>query len=312
MRSGAARKPDLNLIRSDKTLARQPAPGGPAAPILLFPEPESAAPQPAALLREERLRWLSSLAIVLIIYGGILAWLVHSAGTRDIMAPPEGAMVVELAMEVGTPPSQPDAATSQEPVEPTPVPPPEPEPRPEPEPEPEIQPVPEVPEPEVVTPTEPEPEPQVEPEPEREVQPLEDPDVQETPVDPAPASTSSSSTDTLPTADAGAPTVGASDINAANQASSWRDLLLHRLEQAKRYPYQARRMRQEGVSHLRFTMDREGQVLSASIDQSSGHKLLDSEVLALIRRIQPLPKPPSDIPGDPIEVVVPVEFFLRG
>lgn len=318
MRSGAARRPDLTLIRSSETLQRQPASAGAVAPILLFPEPETPASQPPALLREEPLRWLSSLAIVLVIYGGILAWLVYAAGTRDVMAPPEGAMVVELAMEAGAPSSQPDAPPSQEPVEPTPVPPPEPEPTPEPvpEPEPEIPPAPEVPEPEVVTPPEPEPEPQVEPEPEPDVQPRDEldtqPDNPETPVDPTPTSASSMPVDTaLQTEDAGAPTAGASDINAANQASPWRDLLLHRLEQAKRYPYQARRMRQEGVSHLRFTMDREGQVLSASIEQSSGHKLLDDEVLALIRRVQPLPEPTSDIPGDPVEVVVPVEFFLR-
>ena len=312
--AGAARKPDLTLVRSNGALPRQPAPAGSGAPIILFPEPETVAPPAPGFLGEEQLRWVSSLAIVLIVYGGILAWMVYAANSREVIAPPEGAMMIELAMEAGAPAPQSDAPPSPEPAEPTPIPPPEPKPEPVPEPEPEIPPVPEVPEPEVVTP--PEPETPAEPEPEPEIQPVEqpveEPETQDTPVEPTPTSASSAPVDSsLDTLDAGAPAAGASSVNAANQASPWRDLLLHRLEQAKRYPYQARRMRQEGVSHLRFTMDREGQVLSASIDQSSGHKLLDDEVLALIRRVQPLPKPPSDIPGDPVEVVVPVEFFLR-
>ncbi len=84
-----------------------------------------------------------------------------------------------------------------------------------------------------------------------------------------------------------------------------------KLNEAKRYPGSARRQRQEGVSYLRFAMDREGTVLSASIERSSGHPLLDEETLTLIERAQPLPLPPEDVTGEVLEFVVPVEFFLN-
>lgn len=309
MKSGAARAPDLTLVSTNGTLIRQPTPVGASAPILLFPESTEATPQSPSALRafldEERVRWLSSLAAVLIVYAGILGGFIYAASIREAIPPPAGAMVVEMMLEASAPPSGPEAPPSPEPVEPTP-PPPEPEPLPEPEPE--IPPAPEAPKPAVVTP--PKREKPVEPKPQPEVQPREKPDTtDEKPAEPTSAvAPPNAAPDNQQT---GTPNMGTPNASTANQTSPWRDLLLYRLEQAKRYPYQARRMRQEGVSYLRFTMDREGQVLSASIDQSSGHKLLDDEVLALIRRVQPLPKPPSDIPGDPVEVVVPVEFFLR-
>lgn len=68
---------------------------------------------------------------------------------------------------------------------------------------------------------------------------------------------------------------------------------------------------QQGGAYLRFTMDCDGKVLTARIEQSSGYDLLDQETLALIQRAQPLPKPPPKAPGDSIELVVPIEFFIH-
>jgi protein TonB len=108
-----------------------------------------------------------------------------------------------------------------------------------------------------------------------------------------------------------APSTGASAAPPSNAVPTWQGLLLGRLEQFKRYPRSAQSRHQQGIAYLRFTMDRAGKVVSASIDKSSGFDLLDQETLALIRRAEPLPVPPSEVPGDPIELVVPVQFFLR-
>ncbi|HEY5348231.1 MAG TPA: TonB family protein [Candidatus Lustribacter sp.] len=88
-------------------------------------------------------------------------------------------------------------------------------------------------------------------------------------------------------------------------------MLLARLQRFKRYPSFAQFRRQEGVVYLRFTMDRHGKVVSASIDKSSGFDALDQETLALIHRAEPLPPPPPEVPGDPIQLVVPIQFFLK-
>lgn len=57
-------------------------------------------------------------------------------------------------------------------------------------------------------------------------------------------------------------------------------------------------------------MNRDGKVLSVTLERSSGFGILDDEALALPKRAQPLPKPPEDLPGQTIELVVPVEFVL--
>lgn len=92
---------------------------------------------------------------------------------------------------------------------------------------------------------------------------------------------------------------------------TWQGLVLGRLNRFKRYPYEAQVHRQQGVPWIRFVMDREGKVHSASLERSSGNATLDREAIALPRRAQPLPKPPADVTGETIELVAPVEFFMR-
>ncbi|GAB3043238.1 energy transducer TonB [Stenotrophomonas tumulicola] len=92
---------------------------------------------------------------------------------------------------------------------------------------------------------------------------------------------------------------------------SWQGLLLGHLQQYRRYPRQAERLRQQGVAYVRFAVDRQGNASNVRIGRSSGHLLLDEETLATVQRGSPLPAPPDDVPGNPVEVMVPVEFFLH-
>lgn len=98
----------------------------------------------------------------------------------------------------------------------------------------------------------------------------------------------------------------------AATAQTWQGRLLAHLERHKRYPAEARARRLQGVAVIRFTMDRQGRVLSAAMERSSGHAALDREALALLQRAQPLPQPPAATPGERITLTVPVEFFTRG
>ncbi len=87
--------------------------------------------------------------------------------------------------------------------------------------------------------------------------------------------------------------------------------MLAQLNKFRRYPRIAMVQRQQGVPWIRFVMDREGKVLSVRLERSSGSSDLDREVIALPKRAQPLPKPPQDKPGDTLELIVPVEFYLK-
>jgi protein TonB len=93
--------------------------------------------------------------------------------------------------------------------------------------------------------------------------------------------------------------------------ATWQGLVLGRLEKFKRYPVRAQLRREQGVPTIRFVMDRSGRVLSTQLERSSGIAALDAEAITLPTRAQPFPKPPADVAGDTIELVVPVEFFMR-
>jgi periplasmic protein TonB len=83
------------------------------------------------------------------------------------------------------------------------------------------------------------------------------------------------------------------------------------IERYKQYPRMAQLRRQEGTALLRFTMARDGRVLSHRVERSSGHAVLDREVEELIERASPLPAMPADMTQDRLEVVVPIAFGLR-
>ncbi|MFT3964629.1 MAG: energy transducer TonB [Sphingobium sp.] len=98
---------------------------------------------------------------------------------------------------------------------------------------------------------------------------------------------------------------------SSNAADTWEGRVLAALHKQRRYPRNAMIRRQQGVPYIRFTMDRDGKVLASQLESSSGFPELDREAVSLARRASPLPKPPKDRTGDILELVVPVEFFLR-
>lgn len=87
--------------------------------------------------------------------------------------------------------------------------------------------------------------------------------------------------------------------------------LLAWLEQHKEYPRAARSRRQQGTVLLYFVLDQQGYVSQQRIEQSSGYAALDVEALKMLERAQPLPAMPDSMTKSQLELVVPVQFFLR-
>jgi protein TonB len=83
------------------------------------------------------------------------------------------------------------------------------------------------------------------------------------------------------------------------------------LARHKRYPPEAKRKRETGTVRVTFTIDRGGRVISRRIVGSSGHRLLDDEVEAMLRRASPMPKIPADFNRATLTVTLPVVFNLR-
>lgn len=94
-------------------------------------------------------------------------------------------------------------------------------------------------------------------------------------------------------------------------AALWEGEVIAKLASVKRYPVKARLLKIEDTVLVRLTIDRAGRVLAASIDQSRGYALLDSEAQALVMRASPLPAPPADLIGETVEVIAPINFVLR-
>ncbi|WP_256659971.1 energy transducer TonB, partial [Pseudomonas sp. LS-2] len=92
---------------------------------------------------------------------------------------------------------------------------------------------------------------------------------------------------------------------------SWQGDLLRHLSKFKRYPEDARRRGMQGINRLRFVVDGEGRVLSYEIAGGSGSAALDRATLEMIRRAQPLPKPPAELLNNgTLEVVAPFVYSL--
>ena len=91
----------------------------------------------------------------------------------------------------------------------------------------------------------------------------------------------------------------------------YRDRLAAHLQRFKRYPAAARAAGEQGTALLSFTVSRGGRVLSSRLARSSGHRTLDAETMAMIRRAQPLPAFPPEVTQGSMSFTVPVRFAIH-
>ncbi|OZY85608.1 hypothetical protein CBP51_00715 [Cellvibrio mixtus] len=133
---------------------------------------------------------------------------------------------------------------------------------------------------------------------------------QQVPAQPAPDTTAPTALPAAPAETATAANMGANQ-QQLREVQNWQQQLQTHLERRKRYPRQAQMRNQEGMPWVKFSMDRNGQVLSVTLAQSSGVDSLDKEALALVKRAAPLPAPPPEVEGETITLTVPIEFFIN-
>ena len=98
--------------------------------------------------------------------------------------------------------------------------------------------------------------------------------------------------------------------DSKHAAASYAARVRAHIESFKVYPPQARRRHQTGLVSFTFTVDRQGRVLSAHVTKSSGNPALDQAALDMLNAAQPLPKPPSDLPGNTLGMTSLAEFGL--
>ncbi len=80
------------------------------------------------------------------------------------------------------------------------------------------------------------------------------------------------------------------------------------IEPYRRYPAAARASGQHGRVVTRVTIGRDGALIDLRIDNSSGWPLIDEAEMAAIRRAMPLPPVPAGMRGDPVVLVLPMNY----
>jgi protein TonB len=86
---------------------------------------------------------------------------------------------------------------------------------------------------------------------------------------------------------------------------SYQALIMRQVQQRSVY---SRATSEEGQVVARVTVARDGRLLDARIDRSSGYRNLDSSALDALRQSGPYPPLPSDIPGDRHTFVVVMNY----
>ena len=95
----------------------------------------------------------------------------------------------------------------------------------------------------------------------------------------------------------------------SNAVPTWKTQVVALLERNKRYPEAAQSRREQGVAQVFFSLDRQGRVQPRRA--LIGASALDEEALALLRRAQPFPPPPRELPGKRVDLTVPIRFNLK-
>jgi len=298
----------------------------------------------AATQRRERRRWLAAGVVSAILHGLVLALIL------GLWRPPETTTVVALAVSIvpgtgaaGTAggaggqtanPGTADTGTTQaapaasEPTNTASVPPAAAAAPPEPKPEPAQANPPPAPNPVVVLPQSPPAPPPPQRKPPHRAAPAP-PQPVATPA-PAPAPPVQAATALPPTVAPAAPgsgqgisgpggsgqgaegqgqgAVGAGDLNGPGD--DYLERVRRRISQFKRYPDAARKQKQQGDGTVGFRIARDGTVLDAWIEHSTGYPLLDQAIVQAVRDASPVPPVPQRYGGNELTIAVPFDFHI--
>ena len=99
-------------------------------------------------------------------------------------------------------------------------------------------------------------------------------------------------------------------MSGAEVAAGWRSALTAWLQAHKSYPEAARREGEEGRVIVRFTVDRDGQVVGVAVTQGSGWQVLDDAAQAILRGAR-VPAFPPGMSQDKITVTLPIRYSMK-
>lgn len=105
------------------------------------------------------------------------------------------------------------------------------------------------------------------------------------------------------------PIDGGREDKLALTTQAYREAIMARLEAERRYPREQLRAGHDGKGALLFRIDRDGQLIEARVQTSTGRGALDRAALAIVHSAAPFPGIPPELP-DELVVTLPVAFLL--
>lgn len=88
----------------------------------------------------------------------------------------------------------------------------------------------------------------------------------------------------------------------------WHKQIAFQLQSNRSFPRLA--MGETGAAKVGFVLDRQGNLVSQWLEESTGNRALDEESLAILERAKPFPVPPPGVKEDRMTFTVPI-FFRR-
>jgi periplasmic protein TonB len=99
------------------------------------------------------------------------------------------------------------------------------------------------------------------------------------------------------------------DRPMAQSATAFQQTLLRHIARFRYYPDEARRDQIQGTVQLIFAMQRNGMVMDVWVKTTSGSSVLDAAAIETVRKAQPMPRIPADLPNQ-LNILIPVAFGL--
>ncbi len=97
----------------------------------------------------------------------------------------------------------------------------------------------------------------------------------------------------------------------SDEVSDWRKQVSRSIAKNHIYPRSAIAREIEGTARVQLVITRAGEVTSFEVVQPSGQSVLDKTIPRLIKRISPLPAPPSSLADADLTFVIPVTWQAK-
>ena len=101
------------------------------------------------------------------------------------------------------------------------------------------------------------------------------------------------------------------DFVIKKKIESYSTTVTKAISKQKRYPRIAQMRGWQGEIIAILEIGGQGNLINSKIEKTSGFKILDKEVIAMIKRATPLPAPPMELKSKILKINVPISFKLQ-